>query len=197
MKNRKHLILLTLALVLISLGVLNTYNYWWRNNIDSSFLDRTISFSCYGLGSMFLASYLTYLFFIPKTIPFRFQMLASKQWYSTLETTQGKNKARKNLIVDGILFFLFIFLCLFGPPYAFKAYEKHQLLAFGKIQEVEISEIGTNEKGFPTAIIQYEFNGIIYTKELFLKNHQKGEKTFVRFSIKKPLMAVWNDNLYK
>jgi len=196
-KNRKLLILLILALVLISLGVLNAFNYWWKKSVDSSFLDITISFYCYGLGSIFLASYLTYQAFLPKTIPFRFQMLASKQWFSKLQSTLGKNKVRKISIVYGILFFLFTSLCLFGLPYAFKAYEKHQLLIFGKVKEVEISEIGTNQKGLPTAIIQYECNGIIYTKELFLKNHQKGEKTFVRFSIKNPLMAVWNDDFRK
>jgi|GEM_PF-4917944 len=91
----------------------------------------------------------------------------------------------------------FTFLCIFALPYAFNAYEKYQLLNHGKTQEIEISQVGTNQKGFPIAIITYDLNGITYTKELFLKNHKEGEKTLVRFSIKKPLMAAWNDDFYK
>ena len=189
--NKKHyIIVFIIAVALFLFGAYNTFNFWWRPKTEPPFIGVSISFLCFGGSSLLFSAFFTYLFFVPKNIKYNFFTGNNKE-IKDLQDQIGM--AQRINIVGNLLFVLIFILFGFIMLFILGKYEKYQLKNFGKEQIIEISEITKGYKGVDVAVVSYEYDGKLYSKEFHLNKYKKGEKVSVLFSTHNPNIAVWKD----
>ena len=186
-------ILLLLAIILLLIGIYNTYTFWWDSSIDKSEIRIIISFFSLGGSALIFSYILTCTFFVPKNIRFSFLTLAYKGNFLIIAKEIGEKKVRKIILKNMIAYFIIFILFGLTLLISLNEFEKYELSHFGIKQEIGIKEIATNLKGFEIANIEYEHNLQHYTKQLYLNSYKKGEKHLIIFSKNNPNIMIWYD----
>ncbi|MDD4969227.1 MAG: hypothetical protein PHT07_07320 [Paludibacter sp.] len=193
MRNKSYLTVIILFLVLISIGIFNTYNFWFNSKFDTSPMEAGFSFICCGLSSLLLGNLLTYIFAVPRNIKFDIFTLTGNQKWNAFKNDVGEQKAIRIKKTNSILFLLsagFIGFCL---VFGLNNYEEYQLENFGKKQEIEITNIYKSLQGHAITNIEFKYEGKVYHKELFLDKLKLHEKVEIIFSANDPRIAMFND----
>ena len=193
MNNKQYTIVFIIALILLLSGVYNTFNFWWGPKTEPPFYCVFFSFFCFGGSSLLFSAFFSYLFFVPKNIKYNLFTQNNNKEIKNLQNQIGKSKARKIIIAWNLLFVLIFILFGFFMLFILGKHEKYQLQNFGKEQVIEISEITKGYKGVEVAVVNYEYDGKLYSKEFYLKKYKTGEKVSILFSTHNPNIAVWKD----
>jgi len=193
MRNKSYLTVIILIIFLISIGLFNTYTFWFNSKFDKSPIEEGFSFICCGLSSLLLGNLLTYIFVVPKNIKFNFFTLIGNEKWNAFKNDVGEQKAIRIKKTNSISFLLLAGFIGFSLVYSLNKYEEYQLENFGKKQEVEITNIYKSLQGHAITNIKYKYEGKVYHKELFLEKQKLHEKVEIIFSANDPRIAMWND----
>ena len=193
MNNKHYIIIFIGVLALLLLGAYNTFNFWWGPKTEPPFYCLFFSFFCFGGSSLLLSAFFTWLFFVPKNIKYNFFAHNKNKEIKNLQDQIGKSKARRIDIVWNLLFVSIFILSGLVMLFILGKFEKCQLQNFGKEQVIEISAITKGYKGVDVAVVSYEYDGKLYSKEFHLNKYKMGEKVSILFSTHNPMIAVWKE----
>lgn len=191
MKNKSYLPVLILFLILILIGIFNTYIFWFNSRFDKTPVEIGFSFICCGISALLLGNLLTYIFSVPKNIKFDFFTLTIK--WNAFKEEVGEQKALKIKKINSFAFLLSAVFIGFSLVFSLNKYEKYQLENFGEKQLIEITNISKSRQGHDITNIEYKYRDKVYHKELFLTGQKQHEKVEVIFSTNDPRIAIWND----
>lgn len=188
MKFRSLLLMLLISVGLFGLTFLFAYFFWWTEYYDEDSLKYGFIFLSVGSSALILDAIITLLIFLPRKANVDATIFFERdRFFSMLSPKKVKLFKIVSLMLGFplvIILIMFFFLLL-------NSYEYAHLKTYGERSMVLIQDVRKTKKDLPLALVEFENQGQICSKELPLEKYQKGHTVEIIFSAKRPEIVMW------